>query len=90
MDSIIRAILRTPIGVFASVVFLAAVAAIVFERAINDLFLDHLNPWSVMGVAVLIVAFTPVIVRLHPPNPRFWIIAGLGALLFYHGYNLGA
>ena len=82
-------VMRTPIGVFASVVFLAAVAAIIFERALNDIVFDHLNSWSILGLAVMLVALTPLIVHRRFPPPPFWLVGGVGVALFYYGYNLG-
>ena len=81
--------MRTPIGVFASVVFLAAVAAIIFERALNDIVFDHLNSWSILGLAVILVALTPLIVHHKFPPPPFWLVGGIGILLIYYGHTQG-
>jgi hypothetical protein len=88
--SFLKAFLKTPVGIIFSVVFLASLSAIIFERALNDLVLDLMNPWSVLGLAVLVLAFIPVVVHRKMPSPPFWVVAGFGVLLIFYGASMGA
>jgi len=72
-----------------SMVFIFAVAAIIFERAINDLLLSYMNPWSVLGLALLILGIAPILATSNFLNMYCWAVVFIGAGLLVIGVILG-
>ncbi len=84
------ALLKQPIALLFSMVFLASLTAIIFERALNVLWLDYMDGWAILGIAFLLLATIPVIVHKKPVSPPFWFIAGVGMILIiYSTYTSG-
>ena len=65
-------------------ILIVAIAAIIIERALNDLVLDHLSPWAVMGLGILVFASAWVFTVKKPTVP-FWALVGMGALMLLYG-----
>ena len=65
------------------------IGAIIIERASNDLILDHLHPWVVMGIGLIVtgIGLTAVIVRKVPTVP-FIVVLVIGIICIIIGIAL--
>ena len=80
---------QNKVVMIGSVVFVSAVAAIVFERAINDLLLSHMNPWSVLGLAIIILGLIPILATMEFLRWHWWTVVGCGTIFVIIGFIRG-
>lgn len=81
--------MRNKTVMLGAVIFVSAVAAIIFERAMNDLIFDYMHPIAVLGLAFIVLGFVPILASMNRLHVHAWIVMGFGAFLLAIGYIIG-
>lgn len=84
-------LLKKPTVMLGAVIFVSAVAAIIFEGALNEIFRPLFpNPWSWMGVGLVVLGMIPILANMSFLHVHSWIVILSGVVLIGFGYILGA
>jgi len=86
---VIIELLKKPIVMLGAVIFVSAVAAIIFERAINDLILNYMHPISVLGLAIVVLGMVPILASMDRLRVHSWFVILIGVGFITIGYILG-
>lgn len=72
-----------------AIVFVSAVSAIIFERAMNDMIFDYMHPIAVLGLAIVVLGFVPILASIQKLHIHCWIVITAGIILMMMGYIIG-
>lgn len=87
---VILEMLKNKYVFIGAVVFVSAVAAIIFEGALNEIFRPLFpNPWSWMGVGLVVLGMIPILANLSFLHVKGWIVISAGVVLIAVGYIIG-
>lgn len=89
MITFVTRMMKNKIVMLGAVIFVSAVAAIIFERAINDLILNYLHPISVLGLAFIVLGMVPILASIEKLNVHCYIVIIGGSILVAVGYVIG-
>ncbi len=80
---------RQKLVMLGAVIFISAVAAIIFERALNDLILNYMHPISVLGLALIVLGMVPILASIQSLHVHCWLVIMVGLALIAIGFIIG-
>lgn len=81
--------LKNKIVMLGAVIFVSAVAAIIFERALNDIILNYMHPLSVLGLAIVVLGMVPILASIQSLHIHAWVVIAIGITLVAVGFIIG-
>lgn len=89
MGIAISTLFRQKLVMLGAVIFVSAVAAIIFERALNDMILNYMHPLSVLGLAIVVLGMVPILASIQSLHIHAWVVIAIGITLVAVGFIIG-
>ena len=82
----LQKLLASPIHAVSLAVFVAGISAIMFTRGLTEILFSDTSPYIMLGLALILICLMPILALKSFPDPKFFIVFGIGIALMGYGY----